>query len=133
MLPGYFSTIVYTHNIRWNERESLKYLYATKFDHEKTIERIQKCIAWRNNPGSRTLTNDVLRLFVKLLTRYISKYDKETGALYMYGRDKQYRPIVVFDFGKVDFNEVANLIDSYLHLTVLDQRRRFQCGNHSTP
>lgn len=65
MLPGYFCSIIYSHYVSWTERETLKYLYATKFDHEKTIERINKCIVWRNNPVSRTLTRDVLRLFVK--------------------------------------------------------------------
>jgi len=77
----------------WTERDSLKYLYSSKFDHDKSAEKIQNCLEWRSNPNSQTLSPGV-------------KFILECGALYIYGRDRQFRPLMILDLAKVDFDNM---------------------------
>ena len=50
--------------LRWTDQETLKFLYSSKFDLVKGVDKVQKCLEWRNNPVSHTLTKTVREFFV---------------------------------------------------------------------
>ena len=76
------------------------------------MERLQKIQHFHNNPIVTTFTDKTLK---KL----------KTGCIYTYGHDKGYRPIVIIQASKFDFNmtveENYNIV-YYLMLVVLGIR-----------
>ena len=67
------------------ERDWLKWIQASFYDVEKAGEKLLKHIAWLQAiPPEPRLTNHTIRLI-------------QSGAFYLHGRDKWYRPCFVMD------------------------------------
>jgi len=73
----------------WNERETLRYIYGSKFNMETAIANIQLSLRWRGARNNSVISPEATRLL-------------ESGAVYTYGRDALFRPIVIIDFGKLN-------------------------------
>jgi len=72
----------------WTQSETLKYLYATKFDAKSSAQLIQAYLDWHQNPQSLTLTAGAQMCL-------------ESGAVYMWGFDNQCRPVLIVDLTKL--------------------------------
>ena len=52
---------------RWDDRQSLKFLYAGKFQFEAAIDRVSKFLAWKEKQKSCPLTEEKMQYLVILL------------------------------------------------------------------
>ena len=67
------------------ERDWLKWIQASHYDAEKAGEKLLKHITWLQSiPPEPRLTNHTIRLL-------------QSGAFYLHGRDKWYRPCFIMD------------------------------------
>jgi len=73
----------------WTQSETLKYLYAAKFDSGLAAKMIKNYLDWQADPQSLALTQG-------------TQICLESGAVYMWGFDNQCRPILIVDLNKVN-------------------------------
>ncbi|EGR27122.1 hypothetical protein IMG5_201470 [Ichthyophthirius multifiliis] len=76
------------HAVLQQKGQLLKFLYSNKFDIQKTYENLKLYIQWLMDPKTFQLNN-------------VSKQYLEKGFAYLGGRDKQYRPSIIFDVPKM--------------------------------
>jgi len=72
----------------------LRYCYTEKFDYPKCAEKLQKYLDWKK----------------ALKTTYFEPGELEllkSGAIYSYGRDKQWRPLIYVDIEKINLDKVV--------------------------
>lgn len=67
-------------------------LYSSRFEVKKTIPIIKSHLEFRADQHIRTMNND----FKKIL---------EEGIMYMHGRDKEYRPIIILNAHMIDLKK----------------------------
>lgn len=67
----------------WRVSETLKFLQASKFDNKTTIENLKNHLEFRNTYFPMTISSNVIEILTK------------TGFLYVHGRDRFCRPIIV--------------------------------------
>ena len=77
----------------WNDGETVRFLQANSFDIKDTKKAIQSNFEWLNN---------LYPFNIDLKTKEILN----SGLIYMYGRDKHYRPILI-----IEANKNSELID----------------------
>ncbi|EGR29816.1 hypothetical protein IMG5_148000 [Ichthyophthirius multifiliis] len=75
--------------IKWERITSLKYLYVQDFNYKKSFETIKNHIQWLNN---QQIQNPQQQIIDKYLN---------AGFIYTFGRDNQYRPIVIINADKL--------------------------------
>ncbi|EAR86555.2 CRAL TRIO domain protein (macronuclear) [Tetrahymena thermophila SB210] len=73
----------------WTDVDNLKMCYSARFDMQKCIKQTKEHIAWRNDVDMHTIDEESKKLL-------------ESGFVYLLGRDKQYRPVVVLDCTKIN-------------------------------
>jgi hypothetical protein len=68
-----------------NERKILRYLQASKFDYQKTFDAICNFMEWEQKlPELDAISQRVMNVI-------------QSGCIYVYGRDKYYRPTIVYN------------------------------------
>lgn len=67
----------------WKISETLKFLQATKFDNKQTIQNLINHTEWRKGYFPMKVDDKVIEILSKL------------GFLYIHGRDRYFRPIIV--------------------------------------
>ncbi|KRX11221.1 CRAL-TRIO domain [Pseudocohnilembus persalinus] len=75
----------------WSKCKKLRFLYANKFNIDKTIETIDKHQQWRNEILPLKITDTAMELI-------------QTGAIYLHGHDNRFRPIIIIDISKLKKN-----------------------------
>jgi hypothetical protein len=83
----------------WNRNELLKFLYNTDWDLHKALKSLEDHLKWREN----NITFDI---------NYISQDIKgvlEMGCLYVHGRDKHFRPIIILRPDRIDCRKVITI------------------------
>jgi hypothetical protein len=71
----------------WNDGESVRFLQANNFDIKDTKKAIQSNLQWLNN---------LYPFNIDLKTKAILN----SGLIYMFGRDKHYRPVLIIEANK---------------------------------
>ncbi|EAR84347.2 divergent CRAL/TRIO domain protein (macronuclear) [Tetrahymena thermophila SB210] len=74
----------------FDDSDYLKFVYTGKFDDKKSLEALTKNLNWRNSM-KETISKEAFMLL-------------ESGVFYQYGRDNQYRPVVIINIHKIDPN-----------------------------
>lgn len=83
--------------------------YSGKFKLKEVYKKVSTHVEWRNNPLFHQLSDPNLEFL-------------QTGILYIHGRDKQFRPIIILnaymiDLKKVLINFIATIFSSILRMS----------------
>ncbi|EGR32613.1 hypothetical protein IMG5_076430 [Ichthyophthirius multifiliis] len=76
----------------WSDIDYLKMCYCGRFDLKKCIQLTKTHVQWRLDPNMQCLDDK-------------SKALLESGMIYVHGRDKQYRPVIILDCTKIDLKK----------------------------
>ncbi|CDW81500.1 UNKNOWN [Stylonychia lemnae] len=74
------------------EEEILRNLQAAQFNHKKAYHNLMKSIEWRSTAFPLKLTTVIEKIIV--IFSYTNPNFQASGFLYVYGRDKNFRPII---------------------------------------
>jgi hypothetical protein len=77
----------------------LRYLYSFAFKHSDALEKLKIYCDWYSNPKIQRVNRTTLDII-------------NSGICYTYGRDKEMRPIIYLNVGKMNMDKCT--IDDYL-------------------
>ena len=110
----------------WNECDTRRFLQATSFNLDKSIEYIKKQIEWRRTFFPFTITDNIIKIL-------------NSGFMYIHGRDNHYRPIFVLQAStffqlrkEYSFNEMFMAIVYFLEYVINNLLIRGQIENWTT-
>jgi hypothetical protein len=96
----------------WTQVETIKYMYSGKFELKKSLKNLKEHLEWRAIHEQSTLSPSAYKYL-------------EDGILYISGRDKQYRPIIIINVYKLNPKQM-DLADFIAALCfVLDTCKKF--------
>lgn len=78
----------------WPRALTMKYVYSAKFALEKCMENLKVYLDWLSHPNRKTIPPKCLELL-------------KEGLVYLSGRDKQFRPIIVVNVYRVDLKKMT--------------------------
>lgn len=83
----------------WTEIDSLKMCYSARYDIKQLVKQTKDHITWRTDPTMHNIDPT-------------SKALLESGFVYLVGRDREMRPVIVLDCLKIDLKKQgeANVI-----------------------
>jgi len=111
-----FEALIAKENIQlpsdWTTVDNMRYMYAGKWDFKKALKMLKHHFEWRASPDRGVITPGGYKLM-------------EEGIIYISGRDKQYRPIIVVNVYKVDLKktDMKDIISAICF--VLDTVKKF--------
>lgn len=84
----------------------LRFLRSVKYNNEEALKQIIYYFEWRSTKFPLCLNDKLVEIIVTSL-----KYPQNTGFIYVHGRDKGYRPVLVIQPGRI-LGYVRNVVSS---------------------
>ena len=85
----------------------LRFLYASGFRNDKTLESIKEHTHWREKSLPVNVDTKLSQYLVRRPNLIVlTNLNKNSGIIYVSGRDNKFRPIVVFNVNLIDSKTV---------------------------
>jgi len=78
----------------WTRAYTMKFVYSAKFALDKCMENLKTYLDWLSHPNRKVILPKSLELL-------------KEGLVYMSGRDKQFRPVIVVNVDRVDLKKMT--------------------------